>query len=50
VRNSGDRPDRRVASTRHLPRAAATSNMAVGMIRAGGGRAAAATAAQRRYA
>jgi hypothetical protein len=50
VRNSGDKPDRRVASTRRLPRAAAANNMAVGMIRAGGDRAAAANAAQRRHA
>ena len=45
VRNSGDRPVRRVASFRGLPRTAATNNTAVEMLRAGGGRAA--TAAQR---
>lgn len=50
VRTSGDKPDRRVASTRRLPRAAAANNMAMDMIRAGGDRAAAANAAQRRHA
>ena len=50
VRNSADRPDRRVASDRRLPRAAATNNTAVDMFRAGGDRAAASAAAQRRRA
>ena len=36
VRNSADKPARRVASTRRLPRAAATNNTAVDMFRAGG--------------
>ena len=48
VCNSVDKPARRVASTRRLPRAAATNNTAVDMFRAGGDRAAA--AAQRRHA
>ena len=45
VRNSGDRPVRRVASFCGLPRTAAANNTAVEMLRAGRGRAA--TAAQR---
>ena len=49
VRHSADKPARRVASTRRLPRAAATNNAAVDMLRAGGDRAAAAAAAQRRH-
>ena len=49
VRNSADKLDRRVASTRRLPRAAATNNTAVGMFRAGGDHAAAAATAQRRH-
>ena len=51
VRNSASgKPDRREASTRRLPRAAATNNTAVDMFRAGGDRAAAAATAQRRHA
>jgi len=48
ARNSADKYDRRVASTRRLPRAAATNNTAVEIFRAGGDRAAA--TAQHRHA
>mmetsp|Transcript_82523 Transcript_82523/g.160935 ORF Transcript_82523/g.160935 Transcript_82523/m.160935 type:complete len:135 (-) Transcript_82523:98-502(-) len=50
VRNSDEKPARRVASTRNLPRAAATNHTAMDMLRAGGDYTAAATAAQRRHA
>ena len=50
VRNSAEKPDRHVASTRYLPRAAATNNTAVGIFRAGGNRAAAAATTQHRHA
>ena len=50
VRNSADKHDRRVASTRRLPRAAATNNTAAEIFRAGGDRAAAAATAQHRHA
>ena len=49
VRNSADKYDHHVVSTRRLPRAAATNNTAVEIFRAGENRAAAAATAQHRH-